>query len=331
MASDVALIPDARQTPAIISGSQRPKPAASQLRQCGREKKTRPKPSAAPVKCIFISIVVFNTMLFRIVGSFICMSIVTFNRVFSLLSGWTLLMWHNKLELTMPRLRTKPEHLRLFVNSSNTKQRERALVESANRREQELRTSAQQREREMQLQISTLQSQLTLLQHQNRPEQPIPTNGADVASCISELRAGLHAIKSVVAATPPPASASATASVWQMPPGTGSRSSRAHSHDVPQPAFPIAPSVGRQPSAPSPIHHAPPSSDPSDSESSDGSWSPSRGPRPPPGPPSSGPSAPGSIANSSPSRKSQGIGSTGVVEEADIYCNKDLSLVKIDS
>ena len=69
----------------------------------------------------------------------------------------------------------------------------------------------------MQLQISTLQSQLTLLQHQNRPEQPIPTNGADVASCISELRAGLHAIKSVVAATPPPASASATASVWQMP------------------------------------------------------------------------------------------------------------------
>ena len=50
-----------------------------------------------------------------------------------------------------------------------------------------------------------------------------------------------------------------------------------------------------------------------------------------PGPPSSDPSAPGSIANSSPSRKSQGIGSTGVVEEADIYRNKDLSLVKIDS
>ena len=138
----------------------------------------------------------------------------------------------------------------------------------------------------MQLQISTLQSQLTLLQHQNRPEQPIPThglNGADVASCISELRAELHAIKSVVAATPPPASAAA--SVWQMPPGTGSRhgsrSSRARSHDVPQPAFPIAPSVGRQPSAPSPTHHSPPSNDPSDSESSDGSWSPSRGPRPP--------------------------------------------------
>ena len=74
----------------------------------------------------------------------------------------------------------------------------------------------------------------------------------------------------------------------------------------------------------------PPSHD-RDSESSHGSWSPSRGPRPPPGPPSSGPSATGSIANSSPSRKSHGIGSTGVVEEADIYRNKDLSLVKIDS
>ena len=77
------------------------------------------------------------------------------------------------------------------------------------------------------------------------------SRSADVASCISELRAELHAIKSVVAATPPPASAAA--SVWQMPPGTGSRhgsrSSRARSHDVPQPAFPIAPSVGRQPLA----------------------------------------------------------------------------------
>ena len=121
MASDVELIPDVRQLPPS-SGSH------------------RPKPSAAPVKCIFISIVVSNTMLFRIVGSFICMSIVTFNRVFSLMSGWALLMWHNKLELTRPRLRTKPEHLkhmftirqqpkqgmfdmkcRLFLNSSNTK------------------------------------------------------------------------------------------------------------------------------------------------------------------------------------------------------------------
>ena len=109
----------------------------------------------------------------------------------------------------------------------------------------------------MQLQISTLQSQLTLLQHQNRPELPTPTqglNGADV-SCISELRAELHAIKSVVAATPPPASAAA--SVWQMPPGTGSR--HGSRSDVPQPTFPIAPSVGRQPSAPSPTHHSSPS------------------------------------------------------------------------
>ena len=81
-------------------------------------------------------------------------------------------------------------------------------------------------------------------------------------------------IKSVVAATPPPASAAA--SVRQLPPGTGSqhgsRSSRARSHDVPQPAFPVAPSVGRQPSAPSPTHHPPPH-DPSDTESSDLSWS----------------------------------------------------------
>ena len=118
----------------------------------------------------------------------------------------------------------------------------------------------------------------------------------------------MRLIKSVVAATPPPASAAA--SVRQLPPGTGSQhgssSSRARSHDVPQPAFPVAPSVGRQPSAPSPTHHPPPH-DPSDTESSD-----LRGPRPPPGPPSSGPSAPGSIL-------------------ADAYRSKGLSLVKIDS
>ena len=190
----------------------------------------------------------------------------------------------------------------------------------------------------MQLQISTLQSQLTLLQRQNRPEQPISAqglNGADVASCISELRAELHAIKSVVAATPPPASAAA--SVWQLPPGTGSRhgsrSSRARSHDVPQPAFPIAPSVGRQPSAPSPTHHSPtPRLLMILATLSPLTVAGPRvvGPRPPQDPHRQA-SAPGSIANSSPSRRSQGIGSTGVVEEADVYRNKDLSLVKIDS
>ena len=74
-------------------------------------------------------------------------------------------MWHNKLELTRPRLRTKPEHLkhmctirqqpkpdmfdmkcRLFLNSSNTKpSRER---ERERQRERERET---ERERESEL------------------------------------------------------------------------------------------------------------------------------------------------------------------------------------
>ena len=202
MASDVELIPDVGKLP----------PSSSGHRPAIRPARHRSRPSAAPVKCTRVSIVVFNTTLLRIVGNFICMSIVTFNRMFSFMSGWTLLMWHNKLELTRPRLRTKPEHLKHQSGSSpnracstrnvgfpreRERERERALLESANRREQELRASAQQRERETQLQISTLQSQLTLLQHKNKPEQPIPTqglNGADVAACISQLRPELHAI-----------------------------------------------------------------------------------------------------------------------------------------
>ena len=212
MASDVELIPDVGKLPPS-SGSHRP---------AIRPVRHRSRPSAAPVKCIPISIVVFKTTLLRIVGNFICMSIVTFNRMFSFMSGWTLLMWHNKLELTRPRLRTKPEHLKrmftirqqpkqsmfdkkclLSLNNSSmkpSKKRERERESSCGECQSQrakLRASAQYREREMQLQISTLQSQLTLLQHQNKPEQPIPTqglNGADVAACISQLRAELHAI-----------------------------------------------------------------------------------------------------------------------------------------
>ena len=134
MASDVELIPDVTQTP----GSH------------------RPKPSAAPVKCIFISIVVSNTMLFRIVGSFICMSAVTFNRVFSLMSGWTLLMWHNKLELRRPRLRTKPEHLKhMFTVRRQPKPKQsmfgkkrRLVLNSSNTKPSRERERERQRERE---------------------------------------------------------------------------------------------------------------------------------------------------------------------------------------
>ena len=225
----------------------------------------------------------------------------------------------------------------------------------------ELRLEVQQRERlfqqkenDLMAQIRALQSEVTILRHQNLPQPISPSthslNGAELVSTIAELRAEVQDLRGSMigpqqlnlplqrgVGTSPPAASNidprtpADCGFGPVPPASGSPGSHNSSHRSARsrqsPPIAIASSIRQNPSPQgSPIRHDPYSDgDSSESELREDFGYPFPPPDPPPDP------SPHGSQGSHHSAHSRGVGSNCLLSEEDVYKHKDLSLIKVDA
>ena len=184
-------------------------------------------------------------------------------------------------------------------------------------------------------QIRALQSEVTILRHQNLPQPTSPStnslNGAELVSTIAELRAEVQDLRGSMI-SPQQLNLPLQRGFGISPPAASSPGSHKSSHQSSRsrqsPPIAIASSIRQNPSP----QGSPVRPDPySDGDSSDSELREDFGgyPYPPPDPPPD-PSPHGSIGGRR-NAHSRGVGSDNVFSEEDVYKHKDLSLIKVDA
>ena len=193
----------------------------------------------------------------------------------------------------------------------------------------------QQKESDLMAQIRALQSEVTILRHQNLPQPTSPSthslNGAELVSTIAELRAEVQDLRGSMI-SPQQLNLPLQRGFGILPPAASSPCSHKSSHQSSRsrqsPPIAIAPSIRQSPSPQgSPVRHDPYS----DGDSSDSELREDFGgyPYPPPDPPPD-PRPHGSLGSRR-SAHSRGVGSDNAFSEEDVYKHKDLSLIKVDA